>query len=92
LLCIERNSWKKLKELLDLHKRSYSRTRHELQTKETAATENTYKEDSLRVIMSNWYHGQFGRIKTRNCTEEQLWGDLSVEQEMELKRILKGEF
>ncbi|MFH1416604.1 MAG: hypothetical protein ABIH89_11030 [Elusimicrobiota bacterium] len=42
--------------------------------------------------MSNWYLGKFASIKTRNCSEDQIWGELSIEQQMKLIKILKGEF
>ena len=76
---------------MDSHKRSYCRIKKELPERKAEITHNIYEEDELRTIMSNWYHGQFAGIKTRNCTEEQLWGDLTVEQQMKLKKILKGE-
>jgi len=90
LLCIEESRWKRLRDLVDSNKRSWKRI-----LRKPVATYTDffdYDTEDLRVIMSNWYHGQFTGIKTSNCTEEQLWGDLTVEQNMKLQRILKGEF
>ncbi|MFC2091776.1 hypothetical protein ACFLTD_03300 [Elusimicrobiota bacterium] len=76
--------------MVDANKRSYRRIKKELPEKKTEIAHHTYEEEDLRTIMSNWYHGQFTGIKTRNCSEEHLWGDLTTEQKMKLKRILGG--
>jgi hypothetical protein len=92
LLCIGRKSWEKLKELIDLHKRSYNKNNKAITEKRTAIISNAYNQEDLRVIMSTWYHGQFTNIKSWNLTEEQRWGDLTEMQQRKLKQILKGDF
>jgi hypothetical protein len=85
-------SWKELERQLNRCKRIYRKRPSKTQPEpEQAFYGYDSANESLRVIMSNWYHGQFSNIKTRNCNEDQLWGDLTVEQRMNLKKILNGE-
>lgn len=91
LVCIGKDDWNKLFELVNSLKCTYSKRR--AKAKRTyGIIQRSYPAQQLRAQMTNWYHGMFHGIKTRNCNEEQLWGDLTREQEVKLKHILKGEF
>jgi len=91
LLCIEEGRYQYLEKLINSNKRIYRKTDKRIPGTIVKETPDVHTSDELRVIMTDWYHGKFASIKTRNCTEEQLWGDLTVEQKIRLKRILKGE-
>ena len=93
LLCMSKQNWEELERLLNVHKRIYRKGAVGKQQEPASGIYvNDYSDDSLRVDMSNWYHGMFASIKTRLCSEDQLWGELSVEQRINLKKILNGEF
>lgn len=90
LLCIEEDRYQYLKQIVNSNKRIYRKTEKKLPERTIQRISNEYDNYDIRVIMSTWYHGKFSSIKTRNCTEEQLWGDLTQEQQMKLKEILAG--
>ena len=87
-----KRKWLKLAELIKAHKRVYRKRRKEKPKKLYRLALQPRPAKPLRVEMTNFYHGKFNTIKTRNCSEEQLWGDLSREQQMKLDKILNGDF
>jgi len=84
--------WEKLLKVVNSKKRVYRKRKRKEIEKSHERRRKISPTAPMRVEMTNWYHGKFTGIKTRNCNEEQLWGDLSRQQEMKLKKILKGEF